>query len=83
MNNFSPNSYVEIEPKTGRILRQVNPPARPVEGSSESETLTPFAVQGNTLWVGSGHDLVKMDVHLGRAVDRFRLDDYVGGEVPR
>jgi Bacterial transcriptional activator domain len=31
VNNFSPNSYVEIEPKTGRILRQVNPPARPVE----------------------------------------------------
>jgi DNA-binding SARP family transcriptional activator/ABC-type transport system substrate-binding protein len=79
VNNFSPNSYVEIEPKTGRILRQVNPPARPVEGSSESETLTPFAVQGNILWVGSGHDLVKLDVRLGRVVDRFRLDDYVGG----
>jgi DNA-binding SARP family transcriptional activator/ABC-type transport system substrate-binding protein/outer membrane protein assembly factor BamB len=79
VHNFNPNSYVQIDPKTGAIVRQVNPPARPVEGSAEPETLTPFAVQGNMLWVGSGHDLVKMDISLGKVVERFRLDDSVGG----
>jgi DNA-binding SARP family transcriptional activator/ABC-type oligopeptide transport system substrate-binding subunit len=79
VHNFFPNSFVEIDPKTGRILRQVNPPPWPVDVSAESETLTPFAVQGNTLWVGSGHDLVKVDIDRGRVVERFRLDDYVGG----
>jgi DNA-binding SARP family transcriptional activator len=34
----------------GRILRQVNPPAWRVDVSRDSATLTPFAVQGNTLW---------------------------------
>ena len=77
VNNFSPTP-MEIEPKTGRILRQVNPPARPVEGSSSPKPSHRSPCR-NTLWVGSGHDLVKMDVRLGRAVDRFRLDDYVGG----
>ena len=79
VHNFNPNSYVQIDPKTGAIVRQVNPPAWPVDVSADKETLTPFAVQGNTLWVGSGHDLVKMDIKLGRVVERFRLDDYVGG----
>jgi DNA-binding SARP family transcriptional activator/ABC-type transport system substrate-binding protein len=79
VHNFNPNSYVQIDPKTGAIVTQVNPPAWPVDVSADSETLTPFAVQGNTLWVGSGHDLVKMDIGLGKVVERFHLDDYVGG----
>jgi len=33
------------------------------------------SVDTNTLWVTSGDDLVKMDITLGREVDRFNLDD--------
>jgi DNA-binding SARP family transcriptional activator/ABC-type transport system substrate-binding protein len=79
VHNFEPGSYVEIDPETGGILRQLNPPAWPVDVSRDSATLTPFDVQGNTLWVGSGHDLVRMDIDLGRVVERFLLDTYVGG----
>lgn len=79
VHNFEPGSYVEIDPETGEILRQLNPPAWPVDVPEDSSTLTPFDVQGNTLWVGSGHDLVKMDIDLGRVVERFHLDDNVGG----
>jgi len=79
VNNFSPNAYVEIDPRTGGILKQLTPPGRDPSVLAGSVSLTPFAVEGTTLWVTSAHDLVKMDIGLGREVDRFRLDDYVGG----
>jgi DNA-binding SARP family transcriptional activator/ABC-type oligopeptide transport system substrate-binding subunit len=80
VNEFSPAAYVEIDPRTGRTLRQLPAPPLPVDvGGGGGETLTPFAVQGNTLWAGSGDDLVKMDIDLRRVRDRFQLDDYVGG----
>jgi DNA-binding SARP family transcriptional activator/ABC-type transport system substrate-binding protein len=80
VNEFSPAAYVEIDPRTGRTLRQLPAPPLPVDvGGGGGETLTPFAVQGNTLWGGSGDDLVKMDIDLRRVRDRFQLDDYVGG----
>jgi DNA-binding SARP family transcriptional activator/ABC-type oligopeptide transport system substrate-binding subunit len=80
VNESSPAAYVEIDPRTGRILRQLTTPPLPADvGGAGGETLTPFSVQGNTLWAGSGHDLVKMNIDLQRVVDRFHLDEYVGG----
>jgi DNA-binding SARP family transcriptional activator/ABC-type transport system substrate-binding protein len=80
VNEFSPAAYVEIDPRTGGILRELTtPPLSADVGGGGGETLTPFAVQGNTLWAGSGHDLVKMDIDLQRVIERFHLDDYVGG----
>ena len=74
VNNWSPYAYVEIDPKTGAILNEINPPARDPNIQKDPSTVTPFAVQGNTLWVSSGDDLVKMDIGLGREVDRLELD---------
>ena len=75
VNEFSPAAFIEIDPRTGRILRRLNPPALPVGVPQGAVSLTPFAVQGNTLWVASGRDLVKMDIELGRVVDRLALPD--------
>jgi DNA-binding SARP family transcriptional activator/ABC-type oligopeptide transport system substrate-binding subunit len=75
VNNWSPNAYVEIDPKRGAILNEITPPARDPSVSKDFSTVTPFAVQGHTLWVNSGDDLVKMDIALGKEVDRFELDD--------
>ena len=75
VNNFSPNAYVEIDPKSGAILKEITPPARVPNVGKDASSVTPFAVQGNTLWVNSGDDLVKIDIALGREVDRFALDE--------
>jgi DNA-binding SARP family transcriptional activator/ABC-type transport system substrate-binding protein len=74
VNNWSPFEYVEIDARTGAILRSINPPARDPNVDEEAGSITPFAVEGDVLWVTSAHDLVKMDIGLGREVDRFRLD---------
>jgi DNA-binding SARP family transcriptional activator len=75
VNNWSPSAYVEIDPRTGTILKQITPPARDPKVHRDIETITPFAAQGNTLWVTSADDLVRMDITLGREVGRFKLDD--------
>jgi ABC-type oligopeptide transport system substrate-binding subunit len=75
VNNWSPSAYVEIDPRTGSILKQITPPARDPKVHRDFATVTPFTVQGNTLWVTSGDDLVKVDIALGGEVDRFKLDD--------
>ncbi len=75
VNNWSPSAYVEIDPGTGTILKQITPPARDPRVHRDFETITPFAAQGNTLWVTAADDLVKMDTTLGREVGRFKLDD--------
>jgi DNA-binding SARP family transcriptional activator/ABC-type oligopeptide transport system substrate-binding subunit/outer membrane protein assembly factor BamB len=75
VNNWSPLAYVEIDAKTGAILHEISPPARDPKAHRDPSTVTPFAVAGNTLWVSSADDLVKMDIELGREVDRFELDD--------
>lgn len=75
VNNWSPIAYVEIDPKTGAILNEISPPARDPNVHRDPSTVTPFAVQGNALWVNSGDDVVKIDIGLGREVDRFELDD--------
>ena len=54
-------------PQTGRVLTQFAPPS----GSHDTTTYQPYAVEGTSLWTGSGHDLVRMDTDLGKEVDRF------------
>jgi DNA-binding SARP family transcriptional activator/ABC-type transport system substrate-binding protein len=75
VNNWFPSAYVEIDPSTGTVLKQITPPARDPDVHRDFATVTPFTVQGNTLWATSGDDLVKMDIAMGREVDRFNLDD--------
>lgn len=80
VQNFSPNSFVEIDPDSGAVIGQLTYPfASPTGSSEESATLTPFDVDGDSLWVGSGHDLVRLDMSLDRVIERFHLDQYVGG----
>jgi ABC-type oligopeptide transport system substrate-binding subunit len=75
VNNWSPSAYVEIDPRTGKILKQISPPARDPNNHRDFDTVTPFTVQGDTLWVTSADDVVKMDIGLAREVGRFKLDD--------
>jgi DNA-binding SARP family transcriptional activator/ABC-type oligopeptide transport system substrate-binding subunit len=75
VNNWSPSAYVEIDPKTGKILKQISPPARDPNVHRDFDTVTPFTVQGDTLWVTSADDVVKMDIGLASEVGRFDLDD--------
>jgi ABC-type oligopeptide transport system substrate-binding subunit len=74
VNNFAPSSFVEIDPRTGKVLKQFALPSRGVD----NDTNNPYAVDGTTLWVTAGRDLVKMDIPLGREVDRFDLNEIVG-----
>lgn len=74
VNNFTPNSFVELDPATGKVLAQFEPPS----GTTESQTYMPYAIDAGALWIGAGHDLVKMDTELGKEVDRFDLDEIVG-----
>jgi DNA-binding SARP family transcriptional activator/ABC-type oligopeptide transport system substrate-binding subunit len=78
VNNFTPNSFVEIDPSSGRILKQIIPPPDP-GAQGDWVSANPFTVQGNTLWAISGDDLAKIDIGRDRQVDRFRLNDYVPG----
>lgn len=64
--DHDPVSFVEVDPKTGRVLAQVGSPFD--EGTN-------YAVSGNTLWV-TGPQLAKMDINLRREVDRFDLGDF-------
>jgi DNA-binding SARP family transcriptional activator/ABC-type oligopeptide transport system substrate-binding subunit len=75
VNDWFPSAYVEIDPSTGAILKKISPPARDPDVHRDFATVTPFSVQGNTLWATSGDDLVNMDINLGQEADRFPLDD--------
>jgi DNA-binding SARP family transcriptional activator len=72
--NASPRSFVQLDPATGTMLTQFDPP----DGMADLPTSTPYAVDGRTLWVGAGDDLVKFDIPLKEEVDRFHLDEIVG-----
>jgi ABC-type oligopeptide transport system substrate-binding subunit/DNA-binding SARP family transcriptional activator len=75
VNDWSPNAYVEIDPRTGEIARQITPPARDPSVTQDFSTVTPFAVEGRDLWVIAGDDLVRMDTTLGKEADRVHLDE--------
>jgi serine/threonine protein kinase/ABC-type transport system substrate-binding protein len=55
--NEAPNSYVEIDPKTGRVLAQVAAP----------DNAGAFVVDANTLWVATSHPprIVKLALGIG------------------
>jgi hypothetical protein len=77
--DLEPAAFVEIDPRSGRVLKQITPLARDPAIHGDSASLTPFAVQGGTLWTTSGDGLVRMDIDLGREVERLHLDRYAGG----
>jgi Bacterial extracellular solute-binding proteins, family 5 Middle len=67
--NLEPLSFVQIDPQSGRIVRQI---------ASPTEDVGYFTVDGNDLWITEwfGRGLFKVDVQLGREVARF--DDLPG-----
>ncbi len=67
--NLEPMSFAQVDPQSGRIVRQIASPTQDV-GS--------YTVDGNDLWITewSGRGIYKVDVQLGREVDRF--DDLPG-----
>ena len=79
VNNFDPGSYVQIDPRRGRMLKTITAPPWDPQVHADSVTETPFAVEGSRLWTSSADDLVKVDVESGRQIARYRLDDYAGG----
>ena len=81
LENFTPGSFVQVDPTSGTIQREITIPAVDPDAEGESFSESPYAVDGNTLWTTVGHDLVEMDIERGREVDRFRLDDLLGGEA--
>jgi peptide/nickel transport system substrate-binding protein len=75
LTNAEPNSFVEIDPHTGKIVRQFAAPFGP---NSPLQSYQPYAVDGHTLWAADGDDLVAFETTSGRTVDRFHLDAIVG-----
>jgi DNA-binding SARP family transcriptional activator len=75
VDEWEPSALVEIDPASGRAIRHIDPPANRTASHQESSTVTPFAVDGDILWVSDGDDLVKMSTSLGREIGRIRLDD--------
>jgi DNA-binding SARP family transcriptional activator/streptogramin lyase len=62
--NLEPLSFVQIEPATGRVVRQISAP---------TEDVGSYTVADGNLWVteNSQTGLYKVDVELGRVVERF------------
>ena len=56
----------EIDPATGRKLRRIR---SPLDESNHALAL------GRDIWFTGRRDLVRVDLHLGREVDRYRLVD--------
>ena len=68
--NLSPISFVQIDP-SGKVLSEIASPFGDVGY---------FAVEGNHLWVTQydGPGVAKVDIQLGREVDRFTLSEEPG-----
>jgi ABC-type transport system substrate-binding protein/class 3 adenylate cyclase len=71
VHNLDPNSFVEIDTGTGRVLTQI---------ASPFQDVGTFAVDGDTLWV-TGPGVAKIDIDLRREVDRFDFPDRTHGVV--
>ena len=71
VHNLDPNSFVEIDPRAGKVLTQIAAPF---------EDVGAFAIDGDTLWV-TGPSVVKIDIGLRREVDRFDLPQPTHGVV--
>ena len=74
--NLDPLLFVEIEPKTGNVIKQIPSPW-------PYANLGFYAVDGNTLWVTAYEEplLVKMDIERGREVERFDISQQPGDEA--
>jgi predicted Ser/Thr protein kinase len=71
VHNLDPNSFVELDPRNGKVLTQVAAPFDDIGG---------FAVDGDTLWV-TGEVLAKIDVGLRQEIDRFETPGPTHGVV--
>ena len=71
VHNLDPNSFVEIDPRDGKVLTQIAAPFEEVGG---------FTVDDDTLWV-TGPSVVKIDIGLRREIDRFDLPNPTHGVV--
>jgi len=71
--NGDPNTFVEINTKTGLVERQIASPVENVAG---------FTVHGNDLWVTDGDHpiLIQVDIRLRREVNRFPLAEDANAE---
>ena len=71
VHNLDPNSFVEIDPRGGKVLTQIAAPFQEV---------ATFTVDGDTLWV-TGPSVVKIDIGLRTEIDRFDLPHPTHGVV--
>ena len=70
VHNLEPNSFVEIDPRSGRVLSQIDAPFAQVQG---------FAVDGDTLYV-AGPETARIDLDLEEEIgDRFRFPEWAHG----
>jgi hypothetical protein len=69
--NLTTSTFVEIDPKTGKVLHQF-PPSGARDGHASSALL----------WISAGDDLVKVDTTLGLEIDRLHLDKIGGTKGP-
>jgi DNA-binding SARP family transcriptional activator/ABC-type oligopeptide transport system substrate-binding subunit len=75
VNNWSPSEYVQIDPNSGAMTKHINLPPRDPTVTKDYTTIMPWAVDGNSVWVTAGDDLVRLDATLGREADRIPLDE--------
>ena len=69
---LSASSEVEVDAKTGSVEKQIDVP---VQDAGQE------VVDGNTLWVAAfSEGVVKIDTRDGQVIDRWNLDEIVGGE---
>ena len=67
--NLSPFSLVEISPDTGEILQRIGSPF----AGDATEDASWFLPDRSSVWFTGPRELVRVDTHQGRAVDRFTL----------
>jgi class 3 adenylate cyclase/ABC-type transport system substrate-binding protein len=80
LTNFDPSAFIQIDPATGGIVREISTPARDPDATGDAWSETPYTVDGDTLWVAAGPDVVKIDIAEGEEIDRLELDEILGGE---
>jgi serine/threonine-protein kinase len=72
--NLDPISFVEIDPADGEVLRQI---------ASPTSDVASYVVTGKNLWVAGSSEAAiwRVDLGIGRAVDRFDLADQASSGI--